>query len=92
MKGLYPIIDWEGVPQAVAFSYPYVIGFDPRFIEVRHVETASKKRTCFWLGIQSHTKTIGSSRVHWYKFLLVKTCGAYIIDKMPLPHLSFTVA
>ncbi|GAA5808893.1 hypothetical protein MFLAVUS_002292 [Mucor flavus] len=34
-----PLIEWEGVPQSVAFYYPYVIGFDPRFIEVRHVET-----------------------------------------------------
>lgn len=36
-----PLIEWEGVPQSVAFYYPYVIGFDPRFIEVRHVETVS---------------------------------------------------
>ena len=35
----YYRIEWEGVPQSVAFSYPYIIGFDPRFIEVRHVET-----------------------------------------------------
>ncbi|OBZ90228.1 Rho1 guanine nucleotide exchange factor 1 [Choanephora cucurbitarum] len=34
-----PLIEWEGVPQSVAFYYPYVIGFDPRFIEIRHVET-----------------------------------------------------
>lgn len=34
-----PLIEWNGVPQSVAFSYPYVIGFDPRFIEIRHVET-----------------------------------------------------
>ncbi|KAI7903065.1 CNH domain-containing protein [Cokeromyces recurvatus] len=33
------IIEWEGVPQSVAFYYPYVIGFDSRFIEVRHIET-----------------------------------------------------
>ncbi|KAI9478457.1 MAG: CNH domain-containing protein [Benjaminiella poitrasii] len=34
------IIEWEGMPQSVAFYYPYVIGFDSRFVEVRHVETA----------------------------------------------------
>ncbi|RCI06133.1 hypothetical protein CU098_012465 [Rhizopus stolonifer] len=33
------MIEWEGVPQSVAFYYPYVIGFDTRFIEIRHVET-----------------------------------------------------
>lgn len=32
-------IEWEGTPQSVAFCYPYVIAFDPRFIEVRHAET-----------------------------------------------------
>ncbi|KAG1456664.1 hypothetical protein G6F46_000111 [Rhizopus delemar] len=34
-----PLIEWEGMPQSVAFYYPYIIGFDPRFIEIRHVET-----------------------------------------------------
>jgi hypothetical protein len=37
-----PLIEWEGTPQAVAFWFPYVIGFDARFIEVRHVETVSQ--------------------------------------------------
>lgn len=35
------VIEWEGVPQSVAFYYPYVIGFDSRFVEIRHVETVS---------------------------------------------------
>ncbi|KAI9281061.1 CNH domain-containing protein [Sporodiniella umbellata] len=34
-----PIIEWEGIPQSVVFYYPYVVGFDTRFIEIRHVET-----------------------------------------------------
>ncbi|KAI8973328.1 CNH domain-containing protein [Mycotypha africana] len=34
-----PLIEWEGEPQSVAFQYPFVIGFDARFIEVRHIET-----------------------------------------------------
>ncbi|CAG8565035.1 14164_t:CDS:10 [Ambispora leptoticha] len=32
-------VEWEGKPTAVAMQYPYVIGFDPQFIEVRHVQT-----------------------------------------------------
>ncbi|KAI9270472.1 CNH domain-containing protein [Phascolomyces articulosus] len=32
-------IEWEGTPQSIAFCYPYVIAFDPRFIEVRHAES-----------------------------------------------------
>ncbi|CDS05257.1 hypothetical protein LRAMOSA07786 [Lichtheimia ramosa] len=44
MKGRYirgqPRIEWHGTPRSVAFCYPYVIGFDPNFIEVRHAETS----------------------------------------------------
>jgi hypothetical protein len=38
------IIHWEGVPTFCALSLPYVIAFDPSFIEIRHVETVS----CFF--------------------------------------------
>ncbi|EEB08547.1 Rho1 guanine nucleotide exchange factor 1 [Schizosaccharomyces japonicus yFS275] len=31
---------WEGCPQKFALSYPYILAFEPSFIEVRHVETA----------------------------------------------------
>ncbi|KAF8311473.1 RhoGEF Rgf2 [Clavulina sp. PMI_390] len=33
------IIHWEGTPTAFALHYPYVLAFEPTFIEVRHVET-----------------------------------------------------
>ncbi|KAG0267569.1 RHO1 GDP-GTP exchange protein 2 [Actinomortierella ambigua] len=33
------IIYWEGVPTFCALSLPYVIAFDPTFIEIRHIET-----------------------------------------------------
>ncbi|WWC91564.1 uncharacterized protein L201_006510 [Kwoniella dendrophila CBS 6074] len=32
-------IVWEGLPTAFALQYPYVIAFEPTFIEVHHVET-----------------------------------------------------
>ncbi|ORY26665.1 CNH domain-domain-containing protein [Naematelia encephala] len=32
-------IIWEGVPTAFALQYPYVVAFEPTFIEVHHVET-----------------------------------------------------
>ncbi|GMK58140.1 hypothetical protein CspeluHIS016_0501720 [Cutaneotrichosporon spelunceum] len=32
-------IIWEGTPTAFALQYPYVIAFEPTFIEVRHVES-----------------------------------------------------
>ncbi|KAJ1306998.1 hypothetical protein OPQ81_007978 [Rhizoctonia solani] len=32
------IIYWEGSPTSFALHYPYVMAFDPTFIEIRHVE------------------------------------------------------
>ncbi|KAI8377728.1 CNH domain-containing protein [Radiomyces spectabilis] len=39
IRDAYLWIAWEGTPHSIAFYYPYVIAFDSRFIEVRHVET-----------------------------------------------------
>ncbi|EHS64032.1 hypothetical protein, variant [Puccinia graminis f. sp. tritici CRL 75-36-700-3] len=33
------IIQWEGNPTAFALHYPFVLAFDPSFVEVRHVDT-----------------------------------------------------
>ncbi|CAH7686884.1 CNH domain-domain-containing protein [Phakopsora pachyrhizi] len=35
------IIQWEGHPTAFALHYPFVLAFEPSFIEVRHVESGS---------------------------------------------------
>lgn len=35
------IVHWEGNPNAFAMHYPYVLAFEPNFIEVRHVETGA---------------------------------------------------
>ncbi|EFW99050.1 Rho guanyl nucleotide exchange factor [Grosmannia clavigera kw1407] len=32
-------IDWEGNPQSFALSYPWILAFEPNFIELRHIET-----------------------------------------------------
>lgn len=32
-------IDWEGVPQNFALSYPYIVAFEPNFIEIRNIDT-----------------------------------------------------
>lgn len=34
-------IAWEGQPTAFALSYPYILAFEPSFIEIRDVETGS---------------------------------------------------
>jgi hypothetical protein len=33
------IIEWEGLPRSVAFRSPFILAFDPRFIEVRDSST-----------------------------------------------------
>ncbi|SCV68066.1 BQ2448_187 [Microbotryum intermedium] len=35
------IIQWEGFPTHFAMHYPYVLAFEPTFIEVRHVESGA---------------------------------------------------
>ena len=31
-------IEWEGNPQAFAFFQPYILAFEPGFVEVRHID------------------------------------------------------
>lgn len=38
------IIHWEGLPQGFAISYPYLIAFEPSFVEIRHIDTAELVR------------------------------------------------
>lgn len=33
-------IQWEGTPQSFALNYPYILAFEPNFIEIRHFETS----------------------------------------------------
>ncbi|ORX87091.1 CNH-domain-containing protein [Basidiobolus meristosporus CBS 931.73] len=35
------LVNWEGNPASFALQYPYVLAFDPTFIEVRHVDTGN---------------------------------------------------
>lgn len=34
-------IDWEGRPNTFAMSHPYLLAFEPSFIEIRHLETSA---------------------------------------------------
>ncbi|TGJ77126.1 hypothetical protein E0Z10_g10754 [Xylaria hypoxylon] len=34
-------IDWEGTPQSFALSYPWILAFEPNFIELRNIETGA---------------------------------------------------
>ncbi|KAG6830360.1 hypothetical protein H0H87_008366 [Tephrocybe sp. NHM501043] len=51
------IVEWEGNAESVALHAPYVLLFDPRFIEIRHVETGrlsqiimGQEIRCVWDG------------------------------------------
>jgi len=33
------MVHWEGSPTGFALHYPYVLAFEPTFVEIRHVET-----------------------------------------------------
>ncbi|ELU37817.1 Rho guanyl nucleotide exchange factor (Rom2), putative [Rhizoctonia solani AG-1 IA] len=35
------IIRWEGAPTTFALQYPYIMAFDPMFVEIRHVKNGS---------------------------------------------------
>lgn len=50
-------IEWEGCADSVAFHAPYVLLFDPRFVEIRHIETGRLAQIlpgndirCVWNG------------------------------------------
>lgn len=34
-------IDWEGTPQSFALSYPWILAFEPNFIELRNIESGA---------------------------------------------------
>ncbi|KAI8973277.1 CNH domain-containing protein [Mycotypha africana] len=33
------LCEWEGNPDHIVYQYPYIVAFDPQFIEIRHVDT-----------------------------------------------------
>ncbi|BFZ57098.1 RHO1 GDP-GTP exchange protein 2 [Savitreella phatthalungensis] len=35
-------IQWEGICEATALHYPYILAFEPSFVEIYHVETAQR--------------------------------------------------
>jgi hypothetical protein len=67
------VVEWEGAAERAAHHPPYVLLFDPDFIEVRHVETGrlvqliTGKFRCLWDGriaTPSGVCTVTGARVH----------------------------
>ncbi|KAL5513096.1 TUS1 [Sanghuangporus vaninii] len=60
-------IEWEGTAERVAWHPPYVLLFDTRFIEIRHVETGRLAQIipgndirCIWDGRGSNVPPVGT--------------------------------
>lgn len=62
-------ITWEGTPQAFALNYPYILAFEPSFIEIRHLETSELIHVMTGKNVRMlHSSTREVSRVEttWY--------------------------
>ena len=60
-------IEWEGTAERVAWHQPYILLFDSRFIEIRHVESGRLAQIipgndirCIWDGRGTKTGTAGT--------------------------------
>ena len=58
-------IEWEGTAERIAFHAPYILIFDSRFIEIRHIETGllvqiipGSDVRCIWDGRGVSTSTV----------------------------------
>jgi hypothetical protein len=62
-------ISWEGNPNAFALSYPYILAFEPNFIEIRHIETSELIHIMTGKNIRmlhSSTREVCSFFKHYY--------------------------
>lgn len=64
-------VEWEGTAERVAFHPPYILLFDSRFIEIRHVETGRLVQIipgsdvrCIWDGRRVSTSAISPEHGH----------------------------
>lgn len=55
------MINWEGIPQSFALWYPYLLAFEPNFIEIRHTETGELLRVI--LGENIRLLHMGSQEI-----------------------------
>ena len=66
-------IIWEGRPQSFALSYPYLLAFEPSFVEIRHIETSACVHIMTGKNIRmlhSSTREVSFESLHlWSGFL-----------------------
>lgn len=59
-----PRIDWEGAPDSFALSYPYILAFEPDFIEVRNVHTGELEQVIRGKNIRCTSTNTHNSTLH----------------------------
>ncbi|CAO3684803.1 unnamed protein product [Umbelopsis ramanniana] len=57
------LIEWECQPDSFAFSYPYVLAFEPNFIEIRHMLTGALEQIISGIDIQSLSPTLKNGTI-----------------------------
>lgn len=67
-RGVQGVVEWEGTAEHVALHPPYVLMFDTRFIEVRHVSTGRLAQIlpgndvhCLWDGRSNATTSVNTA-------------------------------
>jgi RHO1 GDP-GTP exchange protein 1/2 len=60
------LVHWEGIPQAFAVSYPWILGFDPNFIELRNIDNFETHIVPHKNIRMLHSSTHEVSRPHFY--------------------------
>lgn len=70
-------IDWEGQPSNFALSYPWILAFEPNFIEMRNIETNAVHIVPHKNIRMLHTSTREVRLLHWtYGKRWLLTCDA----------------
>lgn len=92
------LLRWEGTPNAFALHYPYLLAFDPQFVEVRHVETGALHQVITGYQIRclfsdTATSTLSSlSRLHQARAHRARTLPTASTASGTPPTLPYTVA
>jgi hypothetical protein len=82
-------INWEGQPQAFALSYPYILAFEPSFIEIRNVETTALAHILTGRNIRMlHSSTREVGILFPFCFSLLSSYPLILISPPPLPFFS----
>jgi hypothetical protein len=72
-------IDWEGLPQSFALSYPWILAFEPNFIEIRNIDTNAVHIVPHKNIRMLHTSTREVSKtVTWFSGLGTELCTDHL--------------